>query len=270
MLRNILQASMKKTNDLLALHFLTGLRVLFVDASGLNHKQIEHLLQSWQVEVAYASSGRQAIEKLNCCAASLFYHAILVDIQISQKDGYEAIQLLQKHTNIPILALSDAPIDAKELNINEIIVQPFEPETLHKKLKEHTAYEWFVVSKRRPYKVLADFEAVDEFADGDLAYRTEMFDLYKKFFVEFLASYKESVENQDLKMLKALTHKARPSVRLMNLSTIEDELNRVAKILEENITEESLNAQISTTSIERYCLLCLAHLHIFSPEINEN
>ena len=80
----------------------------------------------------------------------------------------------------------------------------------------------------------------------------------------------QAIEIQDLKMLKALTHKARPSVRLMNLSTIEDELNRVAQILEENDADEALNIQISTTSLERYCSLCLAHLHIFSPETDEN
>lgn len=241
-------------NTPLELHSLAGLRILLIEANQKSQKYVANLLQNWQIKVI-CTEGRQAIHIIKQCPAENFYHAILMDMQIPEIDFEQVTKLICAYTTIPILSLS---------------TQPIEPETLHTKIKECTAYDWFVTPEKRPTKMLADFEAVDEFADGDLAYRTEMFDLYKKFFIEFLASYKESLEIQDIKMLKALTHKARPSVRLMNLTTIEDELNRVAQILEQNITAESLKTHISTTSIEHYCLLCLAHLHIFSPETNES
>ncbi len=253
---------------------LMGLRVLFVEDNLLNQKWTGRFLQNWHIEVEYASNGRQAIEKVLQCPPDKFYHAILMDIQMPEIDGYEATKIIRTHTNIPILVLSATPPsefkkEAKDLFIHDFIAKPFEPETLYQKLKTHTAYDWFVAPEKRPTKVLADFEAVEEFAEGDAEYRTEMFELYKKFFVEFIARFKEAVTNQDLKMLKALTHKARPSVKLMNLTTIEAELNRVLDILE-NSPQESIAHQITTHSLEQYCKLCLAHLQIYSPDNHES
>lgn len=259
-----------ETNKNVVLDSLAGLRVLYVEDNMLNQRWIGKFLQNWHVSIDFASNGRQAVEKARQCAPEHFYHIVLMDLQMPEMDGYEAAKIMRTFTQIPIIALTASPPrsakkQAFDVGMNDFISKPFPPELLHEKLREHTAYEYFVFLEKVQRKQLADFEAVVEFADGDLAYQQEMFSLYKKFFKDFVLLYEDAITKQDLAKLKTLAHKSRPSIKLLCLNSLEIELQNTIEALEagENLSEQHL---LAVQKIKTYCALCLAHLHAYSPE----
>jgi CheY-like chemotaxis protein len=254
----------------IVLDSLAGLRVLYVEDNMLNQRWIGKFLQNWHVSIDFASNGRQAVEKARNCAPEHFYHVVLMDLQMPEMDGYEATKIIRTFTQIPIIALTASPPrsaqkQALDVGMNDFISKPFPPELLHEKLREHTAYEYFVFLEKVQRKQLADFEAVVEFADGDLAYQQEMFSLYKKFFADFVLLYEEAMDKQDLAKLKILAHKSRPSTRLLCLDSLEIELQNAISILELGGVLPNTHLTI-IQKIKKYCTLCLAHLNAYSPE----
>jgi|GEM_PF-3194315 len=268
------QQSQTPLNDELLLTSLQGLRVLFVEDNMLNQHWTGKLLQNWQIAVDYAITGRQAVEKVLSCPANKFYHAILMDIDLPDMDGYEATKRIRAYTNVPIIAFTASPPQtakqkAFEVGMNDFIGKPFAPELLHKKLTAQTVYSHFITTKVLQNKQLADFEAMVKFADGDLAYQQDMCLLYQKFFIEFPIQYTEILNNQDLAKLKSFAHKSYPSVKLLQLECLEKALNTQILALE-NQNDVLLQQKKTIQTVKKFCTLCLVHLKLYTPTTHES
>jgi signal transduction histidine kinase/DNA-binding LytR/AlgR family response regulator len=267
-------AEIVEINKPIVLDSLAGLRVLYVEDNMLNQRWTGKFLQNWHITIDFASNGRQAVEKVRNCAPEHFYHIILMDLQMPELDGFEATKIIRTMTQIPIIALTaltvnDAKKKAFEIGMNDYISKPFSPELLHQKLKEHTLYDYFVFSEKLHRKILAAFDAIVEFADGDLAYQQEMFELYKRFITDFAIQFEEYVKKQDLAKLKTLEHKSRPSIKLLNLNCLEKNLQEVIEVIEatENQALTYIDYIQNIQLVQKFCDLCLAHLHIYSPSV---
>ena len=249
---------------------LVGLRILFVEDNILNQRWTGKFLQNWHITVDYAANGRQAVEKVQNCAPEHFYHLILMDIEMPELNGFEATRRIRQYSQVPIIALTASPPEASRRKalasgMNDFVSKPFSPELLHEKIIEQTAYPLFSFSEILNRKQLANFDAVIEFADGDLAYQHDFFNLYKKFFVEFPSNYEKLLTKQDLDKLYSLAHKSRPSMRMINLNGLETELNQAITALENN-NSLALHRKRSISLVQKYCALCLTHLSIYVPQ----
>ena len=80
----------------------TGGKILVVDDSKDNQELIAAYLKTAKIECELASRGREAVELANDS-----YRAILMDIQMPEMDGFEALkQIREKGVDIPVIALT--------------------------------------------------------------------------------------------------------------------------------------------------------------------
>ena len=115
------------------------MHILLVEDSEFNILVATRFLQGWGAEVDVAQNGKEAIEKFNEDKHKL----ILMDLHMPVMDGRDAtIELRRQGTKVPIIALT-ASIYADENNkviacgANDIVVKPFEPESLRNKLMQY-------------------------------------------------------------------------------------------------------------------------------------
>ena len=105
-------------------------RVLIVDDNNKSRQLLERMLNQLGIKSHQAANGLQALEKL---ASGTAYDAILMDYQMPDLDGLEAVREIRKafsSTQLPIILLNSSANDAtvlntcQELQINSRIMKP--------------------------------------------------------------------------------------------------------------------------------------------------
>ncbi len=122
---------------------LAGYRVLLVEDNRINAVVASKFMKKWGLEIGYASTGAEAVEKVQQDQ----YDLILMDLQMPEIDGYtssRAIRALpgERFRSIPIIALTASALSEireKVLNagMNDYISKPFNPIEFYAKLREY-------------------------------------------------------------------------------------------------------------------------------------
>lgn len=116
-----------------------GFKILLVDDNYLNVMVAKSFLEQWGCEIDTAENGADALKKINLTK----YQLILMDLQMPVMDGYEATTAIRNlGLETPIIALTanlkaDIEGRANEVGVTDIIVKPFVPEELYKKLNKY-------------------------------------------------------------------------------------------------------------------------------------
>jgi CheY-like chemotaxis protein len=119
---------------------LKNMDILLVEDSELNILVAVNFLEMWGATVDVALNGQECIDKLDLNK----YRLILMDLNMPVMDGYEATKILrERQIQIPIIALTASPPKEieqriKKIGINDIVVKPFLPEELFKKILHYT------------------------------------------------------------------------------------------------------------------------------------
>lgn len=125
--------------DLINYAAFAGYKILLVDDNHLNVMVAKSFLEKWSAEVDTAENGAEALKKINLNS----YHLILMDLQMPVMDGFDAsIAIRNLGLQTPIIALTanlKANIEERvnEIGIDDIIVKPFMPEELYKKVNRY-------------------------------------------------------------------------------------------------------------------------------------
>jgi PAS domain S-box-containing protein len=125
---------------------LAGLRVLLVEDNPVNMLIAETLLRNWQVEVAQAHDGAQAVAAVE--AAGGAFDAVLMDVHMPVMSGHEATAALRRRyskEDLPIVALTAAALASEQaqslaVGMNEFITKPFDATRLCEVLLQVTAH----------------------------------------------------------------------------------------------------------------------------------
>ena len=114
-------------------------KVMIVDDEYTIRELIALILEP-DYEVIKAESGQEALEKIN-----LKPDIIILDIMMPNMDGYQVCQLLKNNPetkDIPIIMLTakhqiEDVKKAAEVDVDEFITKPFEPEMLRKRINAY-------------------------------------------------------------------------------------------------------------------------------------
>ncbi len=118
---------------------LTGMRVLLVDDNKMNLLIASKFLKKWQVEVAEATSGLQAIEM----AKANYYDLIIMDLQMPVMDGFEATRIIKKaNRQVPVIALTadampETHTKSFAAGMCDYLTKPFVPQVLFEKVAKY-------------------------------------------------------------------------------------------------------------------------------------
>lgn len=124
----------------------TGLNinVLVVDDNQINRLLINKVLKKWGASADFAENGQEAIDKLE---QHKNFDVVLMDIHMPIMGGLEAADIIRKKAdayfqNLPIIALTASMLSnqmgqIESAGMNDYILKPFDPKTLHDKLSRY-------------------------------------------------------------------------------------------------------------------------------------
>ena len=116
-----------------------GMDILLVDDNALNVMVAKRFLENWGAVVDIAVNGSEALSKLD-----QQHKLVFMDLHMPIMDGYEAAKTMRANgIKIPIIALTanlkkEIEQQVREAGMDDIIVKPFLPEELYKKVQQYT------------------------------------------------------------------------------------------------------------------------------------
>jgi signal transduction histidine kinase/CheY-like chemotaxis protein len=119
---------------------LKNIDILLVEDSEMNILVAVNFLERWGAKVDVALNGQECLDMINLDRHKL----ILMDLNMPVMDGFTAtISLRERAIQIPIIALTASPPKEieqriKNIGMNDIVVKPFLPEELFKKILHYT------------------------------------------------------------------------------------------------------------------------------------
>lgn len=112
---------------------LEGLNILIAEDLPLNQKVLQYMLRQRGAAVTGVENGRDAIDSIRQNRFDL----VLMDIQMPEMDGLEAIQRIREElkSNIPVIGITAGINDeesktALKLGMNACLAKPLQPDTL--------------------------------------------------------------------------------------------------------------------------------------------
>ncbi len=134
---------------------LSGARILVAEDSPVNRQVAVELLEHADVIVDVVSTGAEAVDKLTrgCYDSSERYHAVLMDLQMPEMDGFEATRRIRRHEackELPIIALTAHAVSGNHesclaAGMNDVVTKPIDYAELYTTLSRWmTPTRWHV------------------------------------------------------------------------------------------------------------------------------
>jgi len=123
---------------------LGGMRILLAEDNDVNQQIAVELLKGQGIEVDIANNGLEAVKKMSVTTDAPKYDLILMDLQMPEMDGFEAVRQIRKNWEmIPIIAMTARTmVEEKEkcfqVGMNDHIAKPIIPYVLFTTIKKWT------------------------------------------------------------------------------------------------------------------------------------
>lgn len=227
-----------------------GCKILVAEDNIMNQKYISSLLNKWNIDFTIASDGRKAIEQ----AQKQAFDIILMDIQMPNTDGYEATITIRNTKNpnqkIPIIALTaSAMLDQKSkalsVGMNDFITKPFAPNTLLNTIQAYlkTAKILAMTSSHHTFNSLLDQERLVELYGEDKEYAADMFQTFLNEVIPDFKQFDQLIEQEDWTALGAHAHKLKPTLGMVGLSKLEEQMHKIEKLAKTKRNIDTLQSQ---------------------------
>lgn len=209
-----------------------SLKLLVVEDNLVNQSLLRHLFKSWNLDFDLAGNGKEAIDRLQ----SHPYNLILMDIQMPVMDGYTTTREIRQTLGLktPVIAMTaHALTDEKEkcfqYGMNDYISKPLREKELHRLIDKYTRFRndntgtSNAPRRHSGYQVI-NLKYMQEISAGDQQYEKEVTGLFIESIPGDLAELETAWKNNDIKLLRQLTHNMRTTVSIMGLNNCLDPL----------------------------------------------
>jgi len=242
---------------------LRGLRILLAEDNAVNQLIAGRLLMQWQVKVDLAHDGEEALAK----AAECPYDLILMDIQMPQLDGLEAIARLRAEASLnratPVIALT---ADAMRINADSYRALGF-TNYLTKPYRELELYNMIAqVSQRAPVAPAGPALYYDFLLLGRLATDTvfirKMLELFTAHVPAQVRALQSAVADENWPAVAREAHSLKSTFGSLNIQPETTHLKQLEELAERSGPRsgfEPLLAAVISAS-PRYCALFLHEL----------
>ncbi|WP_205503269.1 hybrid sensor histidine kinase/response regulator [Rufibacter psychrotolerans] len=206
-------------------HALRHARVLLVEDNAINQMLVKKVLYDHAVEVTVASNGREALEVLTQQSFDL----ILMDMQMPEMDGYEAMQHIRQEMpalkDIPIIALTAHASQGETAKClaagaTSFLSKPFKADDLVQAIgsllqKKPTAPE-------PGPAVEIDLTYLENFANGNVEFMQDILQLFIEQTPGLVQEMARAVSLGNWPETRTIAHKIKPSLSLVGIKPLED------------------------------------------------
>ena len=213
-----------------------NLNLLLVEDHKINQVYAVSILENHKINVDIAENGAEAIEKLKLKK----YDIILMDMQMPIMGGLEATKIIRNQLKLftPIIALTANAIQGEsdkciEAGMNEFVSKPFEEKQLINKIAKLFKSEMpkinlnDITSDVNPDEVLYTTTKLEEMSRGNKAFVDKLVKLFKEETPKSIQALNEYLDKKEYDKLKAAAHKMKPSIDMMDIKTIKDDVQKL-------------------------------------------
>ncbi|RNI28047.1 response regulator [Rufibacter immobilis] len=210
---------------------LRNARILLVEDNSINQLLVNKILRDQGIHVSIANNGHEAIALLQ----EHSFHLILMDMQMPEMDGYEAMQYIRgqmpAHKDIPIIALTAHASKGEvgkclEAGANSFISKPFKADEL---LNEISALLHFAEFKQPMAAVPAEANGVTvdltylkHFANGNTDFMQDILHLFIEQTPGQVQELAIAISAGNWPETRTIAHKIKPSLALVGIQKLED------------------------------------------------
>lgn len=211
---------------------LNSARILLAEDNPINQLLVKKIVEEHHLDLHIANNGQEAIDLL----AQETFDLVLMDMQMPEMDGYEAMHhiRLQKNTykNIPIIALTAHASPAEEekcrnAGANAFVSKPFKADTL---LQQISLLLPAKIKTSKPTKLPSpeamggsvDLSFLRQFANGNADFMVEILELFLEQVPQQLQELTRAVSFSNWVETRSITHKMKPSLALVGIQKMEE------------------------------------------------
>ncbi|MEI6947135.1 PAS domain S-box protein [Paraflavisolibacter sp. H34] len=235
----------RKEEKIIDIGLLRGKRILLAEDNQMNRMVVNAMLHHYGVQVAEAVNGLEAIDRLRYGGP---FDLVLMDVQMPEMDGLEATFLIRESVNatIPIIALTANAISGEmekclQAGMNGYLSKPFEAEDLLHLIAKWVGHEGELplileetaaqpAGLQHPLFNLAHLRTLSR---GNEEFVRKMQEVFIREVPATLTGLREAYLQDDLKQVKALAHRIKPSVDNMGIVALKGDLRRVEELAQE-------------------------------------
>lgn len=239
--------NVKKTQNEVKNIDITGINILLVEDNLMNRMVVNYTLNYFNCKVAEATNGLEAIDLLK----KESFDIILMDVQMPEMGGIEAIKIIREDLNIdiPIIALTanafKSEIDkCKEAGMNDYVTKPFEESVLIETLARYTtnkdAISTKVIQEKARNERLYDLKVLNTMSRGNSEFVQKMIFIFISQTQEVISKVEDALANDDFLLVSQLIHKIKPSIESMGVLIILDDVRQLEKIAKESYDRDQI------------------------------
>ncbi|WP_051360105.1 response regulator [Adhaeribacter aquaticus] len=263
------ESPMIKTEEpILHAEELGQLNILLAEDNLINQLLVKKVMQDWGFNLDTSENGIEALELFN----EKNYHVILMDIQMPEMDGYEAIDYIRKSkgpkSNVPIIALTAHATKGEadkciKAGADAYVSKPFKPEALLQEIASLVRKDVnFKPVLPKPKETVENKDSsatgytlnldyLKEMACGDNMFMTEIITMFIQQTPDNINTLMGYANKKSWQEVKTLAHKMKSSVVLVGIAELID--------IFENLQKYALNPEqthLVPGLIERAKIIC--------------
>ncbi|MFC5624353.1 PAS domain S-box protein [Algoriphagus winogradskyi] len=213
---------------------LKGKKVLIVDDNEFNRLLASTILEQHDIITTSAVNGQDAVDLLR----EEVFDIVLMDVQMPIMDGIMATKIIREDLKleVPIVALTAFAMKGdmeKYLSkgMNSFLAKPFkESELLHivsQLLKGKPVQNYIGSLKVKEEKERYSLDELKAISKGNSEFMAKMIETFHTSILESVDQAVEAFEREDFDQVRKLAHKIKPSIKMLNIHEIIDEVVEV-------------------------------------------
>jgi PAS domain S-box-containing protein len=246
-------------------------KVLLAEDDELNQLVIKDMLESQQIKVLTAIDGKEALEMIQ----NQSFDLVLMDLQMPEMDGFEAIKKIRKKLNLTAAALPVVAITAeyslqmedkiKQAGFNEMLLKPISLEVFTDCLIKYSKKVNVLSPELNTFK---DLQEADSDLLIDLSYLVsssrnnqefihKMVSIFISQTPNYLSEMFEYLEVKDYTMLYQIAHKYKPTTVMMGMKIL-NLIDRIEYLAKSSTNQSELYQLIN--EVKEKSMLAIAQL----------
>ncbi len=236
---------------------LSGKKVLVADDNSMNRMVASAILKNYGAEIIMAKDGKEAVAKVKTDKPDI----VLMDIQMPEMDGMEATRIIRGSISreLPVIALTALAIkgdDQKclEAGMNDYLSKPFEEiqlvnmvTTWLKANQPAAADDQSFPGEETGFAAgpaLYSLDKIRELSAGDDSFIAEMILVFIEQAVWGIENFERARREKDAELAKKVAHRLKPSVKTMNIHTLDHVITSLDQDAEIMLKKNTLDQEI--------------------------